>query len=399
MRFIYGIGIRLYGILIRIASLFNPKAKKWIDGRKDWDNQISNFKSSKNNLYWFHCASLGEFEQGRPIIEALKEKGDCQIAVSFFTPSGYEVRKNYDKADLVFYLPLDTKRNARQLVSILKPTKVFIVKYEFWANLIFELQHNAIPIYLVSGLFRSKQSFFNWYGGFFRKVLKQFTTIFVQDQASENLLKSINVQSIISGDTRYDRVMSNSAKAKKIDLVEQFCVGEKVLVVGSSWLEDEQVLMPSINSADFTQKVIIAPHEINESRLKQIESQLTKKSVRYSKFEPAQTADVLIIDNIGMLMHIYQYGNIAYVGGGFRTGLHNILEPASFGLPVMFGPNHQKFPEAKMFIDEGIGFEVDSAEKLKTVYDDLLNGDYTKAVINFMEVQKGASDIVLDNIS
>ena len=316
----------------------------------------------------------------------------------FFSPSGYEVRKNYDQAYLVFYLPLDTKQNAEKLFEFIQPTQIFIVKYEFWANLIGVSGSRSVPIYLVSGLFRDDQIFFKWYGGFFRKVLKQFTNIFVQDEASLKRLKTINIRAEVSGDTRYDRVMQNSTTAKRIELVDKFCNGKKVFVVGSSWLEDDNVLMPLVNSSIFQSKVIIAPHEINESRLKQIESQLSKSSVRFSSFSGNEAAEVLIIDNIGMLMHLYQYANVAYVGGGFKTGLHNILEPASFGVPVIFGPNHQKFPEAKLFVDNGIGFEISKAEKLIETYEALATEGKSDLVLNFMNGQTGATDYVVKNL-
>ncbi|MFK8044389.1 MAG: 3-deoxy-D-manno-octulosonic acid transferase [Crocinitomicaceae bacterium] len=396
MWFLYSIGIHVYGVIIKVASLFNSKAKKWIDGRKDWEKRLENFERTSANIYWFHCASLGEFEQGKPIIEALKDKEDCQIIVSFFSPSGYEIRKNYDKADMVFYLPLDTKSNARKLVETIKPTKVFIVKYEFWANLISELKLKSIPVYLVSGIFRKKQSFFKWYGEFFRNILSHFTIIFVQDKASQNLLKTINVSSVITGDTRYDRVMDNSKSSKRIELVEQFCGGEKVLVVGSSWLEDDQILMPLVNSIQ--SKVIIAPHEIKKSRLAQIENSLDRTFVRYSEFTGEKSAEVLIIDNIGMLMHLYQYANVAYVGGGFKTGLHNILEPASFGVPVIFGPKHEKFPEAKLFIENGIGFEVSSYSELNKKHKSLLIPEISSEILSFMQSQKGATKKVVGQL-
>ena len=308
MKVFYTPGILLYRLGIGIASLFNEKARLWVNGRKNWKNQLKSFERSTANLYWFHCASLGEFEQGRPIMEAIKEKEECQLVVSFFSPSGYEIRKDYELADLTFYLPIDTKSNANLLIQFLKPTSVYIVKYEFWANLISSLNSNGVPIHLVSGIFRKNQSFFKWYGGFFRGILRDFKTIFVQDKASEQLLNAINIESIVSGDTRYDRVMTNSKQAKPIDLVAKFCQGEKVMVIGSSWIDDDKVLMPLINDKVFNDKVIIAPHEINDGRIKQIENQLSKSFVRYSNYATEQKeVDILIIDNIGMLMHLYQY--------------------------------------------------------------------------------------------
>lgn len=395
MQLLYTIGIVLYGFSIRIASLFNNKAKKWANGRKDWQIQLSDFKRLDAPLYWFHCASLGEFEQGRPIIEALKREKNCQIVVSFFSPSGYEVRKNYELADYVFYLPIDQVSNAKILINYLKPDQVFFVKYEFWANLIEQLKTNHIPVYLVSGIFRKDQAFFKWYGPFFRNVLANFEAIFVQDVSSKLLLDSIGVESVVSGDTRYDRVMQNSSNAQKINLVDNFCNNEKVLLVGSSWAEDDEVLMPLINDPTFTSKVIIAPHEINENRIRTIEKHLNKKTLRYSDYTGEKDVDVLIIDNIGLLMHLYQYADIAYVGGGFKTGLHNILEPASFGVPVIFGPNHKKFPEAELFIENGIGFEISHVDQLKETYYRLKTGTVSESILSFMNFQTGATDMVL----
>ncbi len=397
MGFFYTIGILLYGTLIRLATLFNGKAKKWVKGRQNWELNLDQFDRKDVPLYWFHCASLGEFEQGRPIMEALKRKEDCQLVVSFFSPSGFEIRKNYELADLIFYLPLDTKCNAKKLIHYLRPTKVFIIKYEFWANLISTLRYNEIPVYLISGIFRKGQSFFKWYGGFFRNMLRDFKIIFVQDDSSQQLLGQLKIASVLTGDTRYDRVMENSRQAKNIDLVERFCNGEKVWVIGSSWIEDDQILMPLINGKTFNDKVIIAPHEVKEHRIKQIENQLQKTSIRYSNFKGNTEADVLIIDNIGMLMHLYQYASVAYVGGGFKTGLHNILEPASFGVPVMFGPKHDKFPEATLFMKNHIGFEISNMASLKKTYHKLTSNNMTRSVLTFMNRQTGATAIVLNH--
>ncbi|MDX1349512.1 MAG: 3-deoxy-D-manno-octulosonic acid transferase, partial [Putridiphycobacter sp.] len=242
------------------------------------------------------------------------------------------------------------------------------------------------------------QVFFKWYGRMFRKVLMNFHNIFVQDQASVDLLKSIGVKSILAGDTRYDRVMQNSEQAKQIDLVSSFCNGEKVFVVGSSWIEDEQILMPLINSPKLKQKVIVAPHEVTENRIKEIEKRLIRTSIRFSNYTGNEPIDVLIIDNIGLLMHLYQYGSIAYVGGGFKTGLHNILEPASFGIPVIFGPHHSKFPEAKLFIDHGVGFQVETAKDLANLYASLSTINMTDKVVTFMNRRRGATDMILSSL-
>lgn len=402
MHLIYNFSILFYGFIIRVLSLFNPKAKKWISGRKNIWKQLENFKRNETKLFWFHCASLGEFEQGRPLIEALKKKEKCQIIVSFFSPSGYEIRKDYELADMVFYLPIDTPKNAKKLVNILKPTKVFFIKYEFWANYIFELKYNNIPVYLVSGLFRKKQLFFKNYGSFFRKILKSFDEIFVQDEASYTLLNDIDIPNVISGDTRYDRVLVNASFVKSIDIVESFLKGKKAFVIGSSWEEDENIIFPLIKNNSIDDLTIIAPHEIKEVNILRIEGSLTGLTIRYSdllKGVELTSETVLIIDNIGMLMNLYQYASMAYIGGGFKTGLHNILEAASYNVPVVFGNKHEKFPEAKLFIDNKIGFEISNSESLITVIKNLRKTDLTASISQFMISQCGATKKVLELIS
>ncbi|MFD1551928.1 3-deoxy-D-manno-octulosonic acid transferase [Putridiphycobacter roseus] len=400
MNFFYSIGIYSYAVIIHLAAIFNPKAKLWVNGRRNWKNNLASFKRNELPLYWFHCASLGEFEQGRPLIEALKAKQDCQIVVSFFSPSGYSVRKNYELSDYTFYLPIDSKSNAKYLIAALKPTKVFFIKYEFWANYIFELKKQNIPVYLISGLFRENQVFFKWYGGFFRKVLHSFTKIFVQNEASQKLLNTIHVPNTLSGDTRFDRVMHNAKNVKRITAIEDFIQGEKTLVIGSSWEEDERVFMPLINRPDFNYKVIIAPHEIKDKHLYRITKSLKKKSVLYSELPSvkSENADILIIDNIGMLMNVYQYANIAYVGGGFKTGLHNILEPACFGCPVIFGPKFSKFPEASLFIEQQVGFSVATKETLEKVFKELDGKQDFNYILDYMNRQVGATAIIMRDI-
>ena len=397
MNLIYSLGIYLYGFGIRTASLFNPKAKLWVDGRKKVWKKINTFDSENLPVFWFHCASLGEFEQGRPIMEKLKDRSPCKIVVSFFSPSGYEIRKNYEGADLVFYLPLDTKKNAKKLYKILKPESVFFIKYEFWANYIFLLKAQKVKLYLISGLFRHNQIFFKKRGFFFRKVLKAFDVVFVQNEASKLLLQKIKIKSIMSGDTRFDRVMQNCENIKSFPEVESFLGNEKTFVIGSSWAEDEAILLPMLNKDSFTDKVIIAPHEIDEGHLKSIESGLIKSTIRYSDLLQGKFLDesILIIDNIGMLMHLYQYGTVAYIGGGFKTGLHNILEPAAFGIPVVFGPNHSKFPEAKLFIEHGVGYEITHVTNCFELYGSLKEKTSQIEISNFMKSNTGATSTIL----
>ncbi len=401
MRILYTFLLRCYITGIRIAAFWNSKAREWVEGRRDVWGSVSKFQRRNVPCYWFHCASLGEFEQGRPLMEALKQREDCQLVITFFSPSGYRIRKNYDLADAVFYLPADTRKNARKFLERICPTSVLFIKYEFWPNYILSCAEQKIPIWSVSALFRSNQIFFRWYGGFMRKVLRSFTGIFVQNEASAELLKGIGLKSTVAGDTRYDRVMSNASSAKHFPEIEKFGDGKKVLVCGSVWNEDILVLAPLINGLGADWKVIIAPHEIDEANIRSLEEHLKISSIRYSSLTVGSsplTVDfsVLIIDNIGMLMHLYQYGQVAYIGGAFRTGLHNILEPAAFGLPVILGPKHEKFPEAKEFISAGIGFSVASADELRPRFDQLKASPKLRTkVLEFMESRKGATEVIL----
>jgi len=436
MRILYTISVRLYFLSIRVASLWNTKANKWVKGRKDsWEkverfvdensklspsvnghnSKLSNQKKQIDNrnpdestdeegqslkTYWFHCASLGEFEQGRPLIEALKEKSHCRIVITFFSPSGYEIRKNYDVADLILYLPNDSKKNAKRFLNLVDPSAIFFIKYEFWANYIFEAKKRESPLYSVSAVFRKKQIFFKWYGGYMRSVLKSISQIFVQNLESKNLLESIGINSIVGGDTRYDRVMKNADKAEHFPLIDSFSKNHKIFVCGSLWLQDLQVVSDSLNNLGDDWKIILTTHETDESHLKEAEVFFkNKKIIRYSKLNQDNSdSKILLIDNVGMLMHLYSYGNLAYVGGAFKTGLHNILEPASFGLPVIFGPNHKKFPEAQLFIDNGIGFSVSNSKAFQTILSKLQTENLNVKVLLFMNSQRGATDKILNAV-
>jgi 3-deoxy-D-manno-octulosonic-acid transferase len=396
MKLFYTLGVNAYYFAVLMASMFNPKAKKWIRGRKEVWSNFAFFKPGEK-VYWFHCASLGEFEQGRPIIEALKEKEQCQIVISFFSPSGYEIRQNYELADLVIYLPKDSRKNAKRLLEAIKPTTVFFIKYEFWANYILCCKERQIPIYLISALFRDEQVFFKSYGGFMREVLQSFTKIFVQNNDSNALLNGIGIPSVVAGDTRYDRVMANANKVVSYEDVDRFCGDSKVLICGSIWQEDLDVIKKKLNDIN-DWKIIIAPHEISEKFISQIQEVITRPTLRYSEIENFTDEEVLIIDNIGMLMNLYQYGDLAFIGGAFRTGLHNILEPAAFGLPVLFGDKFDKFPEAFTFIENGIGFSVADKEDFKRVFDVVANQQLGEKVKSFMNSQKGATAKILEEI-
>jgi 3-deoxy-D-manno-octulosonic-acid transferase len=368
--FFYNLSIRAYGSAVRIASLFNPKAKKWVVGRKNFFKNLPDVNGK--NVVWFHCASLGEFEQGRPIIEAWKKKYPTDfVLITFFSPSGYEVRKNYEQADFCCYLPLDTPSNAKKFITHFHPKKAFFVKYEFWLNYIREAQVIDSELYSISTLLRKNHRFFKWYGGIFRRELKHFHHFFVQDENTRDLLNSISIEQVtIVGDTRYDRVYDRVLEKNTNPLLDQWInTTDAVLVIGSSWKEDEELLLPLLNKADLFDKIILAPHEVGSDNVNRIISLLGLPYEKYTRAEKNEqittAANVLILDCIGVLADAYQYGTIAYIGGAFRTGLHNILEPATFGLPVIFGPNHAKFPEAQQFIDAGIGKSVQTKDELQ----------------------------------
>ncbi len=405
MKLLYNISLYSYLLLIRIASVFNAKAKLWITGRRHILDEINTrFTENKAPLVWFHCASLGEFEQGRPLIERYKKQyPDHKILLTFFSPSGYEIRKNYAGADYIYYLPLDTAHNARLFIDVVKPVAVFFVKYEFWFNYLDELSERKIPTYLVSGIFRNDHYFFKPYGKWFRNQLSSFSHFYLQDVQSEQLLNRIGYKNTsVSGDTRFDRVNEIAKNVKEIDLVKQFAGNGKVMIAGSSWEEDEKL----IASVKFDFKLIIAPHEIDERHIHSIESEFAVKAVclRYSKAnsENITTAQVLIIDNIGMLSSLYQYGTIAFIGGGFGKGIHNILEAATFGLPVIFGPNYEKFTEAKELIKLGGAFVVSGVSELEKTLALLSDEAVLKTASHisryYVESRVGASDRILEDV-
>jgi 3-deoxy-D-manno-octulosonic-acid transferase len=397
MNLLYSLGIRFYGGILWVAQFFNPKAKSWVLGRKDFWNQLP--QVNNQTIYWFHCASLGEFDQGLPLMNQLKsENPSIYILVTFFSPSGFE---NYQKrkhaADFVCYLPLDTKSNARKFIQHFKPQKVFFIKYEFWTNYILEAKRINAKVYSISALFRSDHRFFKWYGNQFRTTLRQIDYFFVQNQSSLDLLKSIGInQAVLSGDTRFDRVIENKKNVQKDAILEDFVKEEKAFVIGSSWPEDEELLKTFIRAC--SNPVIIAPHDISENHLIQIEKKFENESIRYSNWETNSSKKVLLIDSIGKLANAYSYGEIAYVGGGFSGSLHNILEPAVFGLPVIFGPKHKRFPEAQTFIDAGIGFSVANEEALKTAFNYIKQNQESLKIktTELVLSSKGATQKIID---
>ncbi len=380
MLLLYRFGLSIFYILMKFASLWHPKAKLWVSGRQYWEQELRKKVGKIESSVWFHFASLGEFEQGRPVLEALKKaEPETNIVISFFSPSGYEIHKNYPLALAVCYLPLDTPNNATTFIDIIKPKYAVFTKYEYWFYFFRALHQLHIPLYLISGIFRKNQVFFKWYGGFYRQMLGFVSYFFVQNEESKDLLTSLGYQNVtLSGDTRFDRVAENAKNKKELREIEAFCGSSKVLVAGSTWPADETLLNSIIESyTDW--KFIIAPHEISETNLQQLEKQLIGKTMRYSNLKAHKSAlpQVLIIDNIGLLSSLYAYGTIAYIGGGFGKGIHNTLEAAAYGLPVIFGPKYQKFQEAKDLIQIQAGFSISNQAELNKCFK-LLQADTHK---------------------
>jgi 3-deoxy-D-manno-octulosonic-acid transferase len=406
MNFLYNIGILTYSLLAHLATPFSERARFWTRGRRGWEEKISSVIEPSDRVFWIHCSSLGEFEQGRPIIEAVrKERPGIKILLTFFSPSGYEIRKNYPHADCICYLPADTPSNAGKFLDLVHPDAVVFVKYEFWNNYITAIGRRRIPLYLISGIFREGQHFFRWYGGFFRKMLRNFKMIYVQDEDSLNLLKGIGAgNAIVAGDTRFDRVVEIAAAAKDIPKLSAFAAGEKLFVGGSTWRSDEEIFARYINLNPGNMKWVFAPHEIDPQHIEAIEALLNVRCIRYSQYggEPTE-ARVMIIDNIGMLSSAYRYGYIAAVGGGFGKGIHNILEPACWGIPVLFGPRHEKFREALELLKEKGAFSFDSYEIFSEIIDKLLSDEAfylksAKSASYYVNKNTGASKLILAGV-
>ena len=394
MNSLYNISIQLYVIAIRFAALFNAKAKLWVNGRKNIFQKIEEVTKGEQNIVWFHCASLGEFEQGKPIIEGYKQKYPShKILLTFFSPSGFEIRKNYEGVDWVFYLPADTKSNAKKFISIVKPIKVIFIKYEFWFNYMAEVKKQNISFYSVSAIFRDGQAFFkyNW----FANQLKNITHFFVQDKTSADLLKSIGLTNhTISGDSRFDSVLSTTQNPKSFPLIKQFCKTKPTIICGSTWLKDETLLSQFIKENP-QYNYIIAPHEMHH--ISHLQKQTGAQLFSTSNTENINSNNVLIIDSIGILSSIYQYANIAYIGGGFGSGIHNILEAITFGLPVIFGPNYQKFNEAAELIALGGAKSISNYTELTLAIDSFANFNQTIAT-NYIKNSSGATETIIESL-
>ncbi|WP_353168471.1 glycosyltransferase N-terminal domain-containing protein [Flavobacterium sp.] len=409
---IYNLIILFAKLILKLLALFSPKLNLFVEGRK------SVFETFKNNIQefdktiWFHAASLGEYEQGLPVIEKVKQKyPNHKIIITFFSPSGYEVRKNNTVADVTVYLPLDTISNAKQFLKVVHPEMVFFIKYEFWPNYLKELKNQNIKTYLISGIFREKQLFFKWYGGFYRKALKTFTYFFVQNENSKKLLQSIGFENVkISGDTRFDRVVAILEKDNTLDFIEQFKNNQTTIVIGSSWSKDEELLIQYIESAPQNVKFIIAPHNINHNQILNLKSKISKKTLLFSEKEEMlkqvqqdKLADfqVFIIDTIGILTKIYSYADIAYVGGGFgNPGVHNLLEPATFGIPIVIGPNYSHFAEAIALVGLNGCISIKNQSELNDAFNLLLQNEEERLekghiCSTFVQMNKGATDRIL----
>lgn len=408
MLFLYSIVTQIVQFLLPLFGFFSPKMKLFVNGRKTVFGTLEQKINSSDKTIWFHAASLGEYEQGLPVMEKIKEKfPNHKIVVTFFSPSGYEVRKNNTIADATVYLPLDTKSNAKRFLKLIHPEMVFFIKYEFWPNYLNELKKTNVSTYLISGIFRENQAFFKWYGGFYRKALKTFDYFFVQNESSKKLLQSLGFQNVkISGDTRFDRVVSILERDNSLDFIANFKDNKTTIVIGSSWPKDEELLINYINQSSEDIKFIIAPHNIKEAQISNLKTQITKKTVLFSEKNNLDLSNfnVFIIDTIGILTKIYSYADIAYVGGGFgNPGVHNLLEPATFGIPIIVGPNYSHFAEATALVHQEGCISINNQNELNEAFDNLISNEdirHEKGHIceTFVQMNKGATQTIMSHI-
>lgn len=415
MFFLYNLVAYFAKLLLHIFALFSPKIKLFVEGRKDVFKILYNKITPSDKTIWFHAASLGEYEQGLPIMEQVKTKfPNHKLVLTFFSPSGYEIRKNNAVADVTIYLPLDTPKNAKRFLELVKPEMAFFIKYEYWPNYLKELQKKNVKTFLISGIFRKNQAFFKWYGGFYRNALKTFHHFFVQNQTSKELVQSIGFNNVtVAGDTRFDRVATILEKDNRLDFIESFCNNstpdskKTTIVIGSSWPKDEELLIDYINQTTHNLKFIIAPHNIKLEQIEKVKTAITKKTVLFSEMEgkPLSDYDVFIIDTIGILTKIYSYADIAYVGGGFgHPGVHNILEPATFGVPIVIGPNYSHFAEATALVHQEGCISIKDQKEMKQALDLLvqnLDERHEKGHIcsTFVQMNKGATEKIIQHIS
>ncbi|WP_396139602.1 3-deoxy-D-manno-octulosonic acid transferase [Flavobacterium sp.] len=408
MLFLYNLLLLFASQIVKLVARFSPKIKLFVEGRKTVFQSLESKISSSDKTIWFHAASLGEYEQGLPVMEKIKKEfPNHKIVVTFFSPSGYEVRKNNSIADACVYLPLDTKSNAQKFLKLVHPDLVFFIKYEYWPNYLNELKTLNIKTYLISGIFRENQAFFQWYGGFYRNALKAFDYFFVQNESSKLLLQKLGFNNVkISGDTRFDRVVSILERDNSLDFIKLFKNNTIAIVIGSSWPKDESLLVNYINQTNEKVKFIIAPHNIKVEQIQELKNSITKKTVLFSEKENTDLSnyDVLIVDTIGILTKIYSYAEIAYVGGGFgNPGIHNILEPATFGIPIIVGPNFTNFAEAVALVHQEGCVCVANQNELNDAFSNLISNEdirHEKGHIcsTFVQMNKGATDVIIKHI-
>ncbi len=409
MNQIYNLIVLLASQALTIFSRFSPKLKLFVAGRKTVFSTLKDRIKPTDKTIWFHAASLGEFEQGLPVMEAVKQRyPNHKIILTFFSPSGYEVRKNNSVADVTVYLPLDTISNAKQFVQLVHPEMVFFIKYEYWPNYLKELKNQNSKTYLISGIFRENQAFFKWYGGFYRKALHTFDYFFAQNEGSKTLLNQLGFTNVkVSGDTRFDRVVSILERDNSLDFIEQFINNKTTIVIGSSWPKDEELLIHYINQCSEDVKFIIAPHNIDKNQILNLKTQISKKTILFSEKDTDEVSNyaVFVIDTIGILTKIYSYADIAYVGGGFgNPGVHNILEPATFGIPVVVGPNYSHFSEATALVNLEGCLAVKNQTELNEAFDLLLQNEDERLekghiCSTFVQMNKGATGHIINNIN
>lgn len=402
MRRLYSLGVRVYRFGIFLYSLFNQKARQWIEGRKNWKDRLRD--ANIKGAIWIHCASLGEFEQGRPVLEGIKKSHpEKKLLLTFFSPSGYEIRKNYEIADCVCYIPLDTMSNAQTFIDLVQPEFAIFVKYEVWHNFFGELSKRGIAHFIISAIFRADQVYFKNYGAWFRKTLTRTTKIFTQDHRSLELLQDYAISNAeYAGDTRFDRVFEIAQKSKRLQRAEQFSGSHLTLVAGSTWAADEKFLSEALKEFPDI-KLIIAPHEVDQKHIRALQNQFPASTLWSDSETEIKNCETLIIDTIGILSSLYASGNVAYVGGGFGSGIHNTLEPASFGIPVLFGPNFSKFKEAGDLISAGGAFSFSNSTGLKKLLSKMhTNENYRKnagkIAKQYVEENRGAAQKILDEI-
>lgn len=406
MNLIYNLGIYLYKQAVKLVSARNPKAKLMVEGHKTLFSDLESKIEKGEKYIWIHSSSLGEFEQGRPIIEKIKKTNPKEkILLTFFSPSGYTVRKDYPLADVVSYLPFDLPGNVSRFLDIVNPKMAIFIKYEFWGNFLNELHKRAIPTYIVSAIFRENQIFFKPYGSIFRGMLKNYEHLFVQDETSKKLLAKIGVENVsVVGDTRFDRVAEIASQVKELPIFEAFSKDSYTMIIGSSWQADEDIYMDYFNSHPEL-KLIIAPHEINDAHMQYLMSNIKRPVLLYSQAEGKNVSeyDCIIVDCFGLLSSIYRYGNLAYIGGGFGSGIHNVPEAAVYGIPVIFGPNFKKFKEAKNLIACGGAFTISSKEEFENVMQNLSDKETREkagAVAGeYINCNTGATLKILERIS